>query len=147
MRLASDCAQLEFALSLLLGPTGFSSAGPTGLNAIGPSYQLLRAFRALLFLNPEDLQQYPGLGTVVPRSVCLHLLISRCPEVMPSPQATLGWGIARYARWLQKHDEREKLLLIQGSLEAYVAAARNRNDKNYISQYPILLDILQKGLK
>ena len=34
--------------------------GPTGLNAIGPSYQLLRAFRALLFLNPEDLQQYPG---------------------------------------------------------------------------------------
>ena len=27
MRLASDCAQLEFALSLLLGPTGFSSAG------------------------------------------------------------------------------------------------------------------------
>ena len=29
MRLASDCAQLEFALSLILGPTGFSSAGPT----------------------------------------------------------------------------------------------------------------------
>ena len=36
---------------------------------------------------------------------------------------------------------------MQGSLEAYVAAARNRNDKNYITQYPILLDILQKGLK
>jgi len=146
MRLASDCAQLEFALSLLIGPTGFSSAGPTGLNAIGPSYQLLRAFRALLFLKPEDIVDYSGLGCVVPYSTCLHLIISRCPPVMPSPQSTLGWGIARYARWLQKHDEREKLLLIQGSLEAYVAKARNRNDKNYISLYPVLVKVLQSGL-
>jgi len=147
MRLASDCAQLEFALSLILGPTGFSSAGPTGLNAIGPAYQLLRAFRALLFLNAEDLQSYEGIGAVVEHSVVLHLLISRCPDLMPSPQSTLGWGLARYTRWLQKHNEREKLLLIQGSLEAYVAAARNRNDKSYIPQYPVLLKILQSGLQ
>ena len=60
LRLASDCAQLEFALTLILGPSGFSSSGPTGLNAIGPAYQLLRSYRALLFLNPEDIQKYDG---------------------------------------------------------------------------------------
>ncbi|XP_023320324.1 conserved oligomeric Golgi complex subunit 5-like [Eurytemora carolleeae] len=147
LRLASDCAQLEFALTLILGPSGFSSSGPTGLNAIGPAYQLLRSYRALLFLNPEDIQKYDGLGSVVPYSVGLHLLISRCPPVMPSPQASLGWGLARYTRWLQKHDEREKLLLIQGTLEAYVAGSRSRSDKNYIPQYPVLLQILQKGLE
>jgi len=45
MRLASDCAQLEFALSSILGPSGQSSLGPTGLIALGGSYRLLRAFR------------------------------------------------------------------------------------------------------
>ena len=60
LRLASDCAQLEFALTLILGPSGFSSSGPTGLNAIGPAYQLLRSYRALLFLTPEDIQKYDG---------------------------------------------------------------------------------------
>lgn len=145
-RLGSDCAQLEFALSLLLGPTGYSSAGPTGLNTIGPSYQLLRAFRSMIFMKLEDFESYTGLGTIVDHSVCLHVMISRCPEVMPSPQSTLGWGVARYARWLQKHDEREKLLLIQGSLESYVAAARNKKEKNYIAEYPVLLKILQQGL-
>jgi len=145
-KLGSDCAQIEFALSLLLGPTGYSSSGPTGLNTIGSTYQLLRAFRSMIFMKLEDFQAYTGLGNIVPHSVCLHLMISRCPEVMPSPQATLGWGVARYARWLQKHDEREKLLLIQGSLESYVAAARNKKEKNYIPEYPVLLQILQQGL-
>merc|ERR1712096_343652 len=38
MRLASDCAQLEFALSSILGPSGQSAIGPTGLTALGGSY-------------------------------------------------------------------------------------------------------------
>ena len=39
-KLGSDCAQIEFALSLLLGPTGYSSSGPTGLNTIGKKYSI-----------------------------------------------------------------------------------------------------------
>ena len=61
LRLASDCAQLEFALSNILGPSGHSALlGPTGLTALGDSYRLLRAFRALLFLTPADMAAYPG---------------------------------------------------------------------------------------
>ena len=77
MRLASDCAQLEFALSSILGPSGHSSLGPTGLTALGGSYRLLRAFRALLFLTPQDVASFPGLGPTLPHSTALHLLISR----------------------------------------------------------------------
>ena len=147
MRLASDCAQLEFALSTILGPSGQSAIGPTGLTALGASYRLLRAFRALLFLTPADMATFPGLGSTVPHSTCLHLLISRCPSVLASPAASLGWSLARYTAWLEDHeDERERLLLVQGALEAYVAAARARQDKSFVPQYPVLLDILQKGL-
>jgi len=147
MRLASDCAQLEFALSTILGPTGQTAVGPTGLTALGPAYRLLRAFRSLLFLTPADMASYQGLGSVVPHSVVLHLLFSRSPASLPSPHTTAGWGVARYSQWLEDHtNERDRLQLIQGSLEAYVAHARARQDKSYVPQYPVLLDVLQKGL-
>jgi len=148
LRLASDCAQLEFALSNILGPSGHSALlGPTGLTALGDSYRLLRAFRALLFLTPADMAAYPGLGSTVPHSTALQLLISRCPEVLPSPAASLGWSLARYTTWLEEHrEEKERLLLVQGALEAYVASARARQDKCYVPQYPLLLQILQQGL-
>jgi len=147
MRLASDCAQLEFALSTILGPTGHTAVGPTGLTALGPAYRLLRALRSLLFLTPVDMSNYQGLGTVVPYSVVLHLLFSRSPSALASPHATVGWGVARYSQWLEDHEmEKDRLQLIQGSLEAYVAGARSRQDKAYVPQYPVLLDVLQRGL-
>lgn len=147
MRLASDCAQLEFALSTILGPTGHTAVGPTGLTALGPAYRLLRALRSLLFLTPVDMSNYQGLGTVVPYSVVLHLMFSRSPSALASPHATVGWGVARYSQWLEDHEmEKERLQLIQGSLEAYVAGARARQDKAYVPQYPILLDVLQRGI-
>jgi len=147
MRLASDCAQLEFALSSILGPSGQSAIGPTGLTALGGSYRLLRAFRSLLFLTPGDMATFPGLGSTVPYSTALHLLISRCPDILPSPAASLGWSLPRYTAWLEDHQgEKERLMLVQGALEAYVAAARARQDKSFVPQYPVLLEVLQKGL-
>ena len=171
MRLASDCAQLEFALSTILGPSGKnnlwgnnfsvqlykdsvvlcyagqSAIGPTGLTALGASYRLLRAFRSLLFLSPEDMASYPGLGGTVPHSTALQLLISRCPAVLASPSVSLGWSLSRYTGWLENHpQERDRLMLMKGALEAYVASARARQDKSFVPQYPVLIDILERGL-
>jgi len=147
LRLASDCAQLEFGLSSILGPSGHSALGPTGLTALGGSYRLLRAFRAILFLPPEDVAAFPGLGTTLPHSTALHLLISRCPAALPSPHTSLSWSLARYSAWLEDHrGERERLQLIQGALEAYVAAARQRQDKTFVAEYPVLCRILQEGV-
>ena len=42
--------------------------------------------------------------------------------------------------------ERERLLLVQGAVEAYVAAARARQDKSFVPQYPVLIEVLQRGL-
>ena len=38
-------------------------------------------------------------------------------------------------------------LHLQGSLEAYVAAARARQDKTFVAEYPVLRDMLQGGLQ
>merc|ERR1719268_187415 len=147
MRLASDCAQLEFALSSILGPSGQSAVGPTGLTALGGSYRLLRAYRSLLFLTPSDMATFPGLGSTVPYSIALHLLISRCPDILPSPAASLGWSLPRYTAWLEDHQgEKERLMLVQGALEAYVQSARARQDKTFVPEYPVLKQLLEGGL-
>ena len=76
---------------------------------------------------------FPGPGSTVSYSIALHLLISRCPDILPSPAASLGWSLARYTNWLEDHQrERERLLLGQGVVEAYVAAARARQDKSFV---------------
>ena len=91
--------------------------------------------------------------------------------MLPSPHASLGWSLSRYSNWLEDHPgERERLQLIQvrppldtcqastchecppvlhmqGSLEAYVAAARARQDKTFVAEYPVLRDMLQGGLQ
>jgi hypothetical protein len=91
---------------------------------------------------------FSGLGATLPYSTALHLLISRCPAALPSPHASLGWSLARYSAWLEDHtEERQRLLLIQGALEAYVAAARARQDKAFVAEYPALRDLLAAGLR
>ena len=70
MRLASDCAQLELALEPLVKDK---------LSAIGDAYSQLRAFRSLLFMQPEDFASCPGLGKTLRVSTALHLLFSKAP--------------------------------------------------------------------
>lgn len=72
-------------------------------------------------------------------------LVLPLPAVLPSPAASLGWSLTRYTAWLGTQDERERLLLIQGAIEAR-AAARARQDKSFVPQYPVLIDVLQRGL-
>ena len=48
--------------------------------------------------------------------------------------------------WLDEHpDEKDRLQLIQGALESYVASTRARNEKSYAFPYNIMLNILQNA--
>merc|ERR1719412_2184625 len=102
---------------------------------------------AIKVLTPEDVATFPGLGSTLPYSTALHLLISRCPEILPSPHASLSWSLSRYSAWLEDHPgEKERLGLIQGALEAYVQSARARQDKTFVPEYPVLKQLLEGGL-
>lgn len=140
MRLASDCAQLELALEPLVGKLDS--------DIIGGSYSRLRAFRSLLFLCPEDVPTSPLLGRALPYSTALHFLFAKAPAELKSPHDSAGWSLSRYSAWLEDHPtERERLQLMQGTLESYVAATRARKEKAYAQPYPIMLKLLEDGLK
>ncbi|XP_059094020.1 conserved oligomeric Golgi complex subunit 5-like [Tigriopus californicus] len=139
MRLASDCAQLEMALEPL--------SGQLNASLLGKSYETLRSFRSMLFFNPEDILSSPVLGKSLPFSIALHFLYAKAPKELQSPHESTGWSLSRYSSWLSDHpNELDRLQLIQGSLESYVAGTRQRGEKSYAHPYPIMLQVLEQGL-
>jgi len=135
MRLAADLAQMELAVAPICKRVG----------DLGVSYRLLRAFRPLLFQNPDHIVQSSSIGDIVPYSTVLHFLFAKGPTELHSPHKSANWSIARYSQWLDEHSEAECLHLIQGSLEAYAHSIKQRQVKEYAPVYPIMLQLLQKA--
>ena len=75
LRLVVDFAQIELALSPFC----------RRLVDLGKHYKILKAFRSLLILNPEEIQHSSAVGDVVPYDIVLHHLFSRAPSEMRSP--------------------------------------------------------------
>ncbi|XP_051890018.1 conserved oligomeric Golgi complex subunit 5 isoform X2 [Pristis pectinata] len=137
MRLAADFAQMELAVAPLC----------RRVSDLGKSYRLLRSFRPLLFQTSEHIANSPAAGDVIPYSTILHFLFTRAPTDLKSPHQRAEWSIARYSQWLDDHpSEKDRLILIRGSLEAYVQSVRAREGKEFASVYPIMLQLLQKAM-
>lgn len=137
LRLASDFAQMEHALSPLC----------RRVSDLGKSYRLLRAFRPLLFQSSEHIGRNPALGEVIPYSFVLSFLFSRAPAELTSPHQNAEWSVCRYSQWLDNQSEKSKLLFIKGALEAYVQQVRCRQGKEFAPIYPVMLELLQQGLQ
>ncbi|KAH9496319.1 Conserved oligomeric Golgi complex subunit [Bulinus truncatus] len=138
LRLAADFAQMEMAISPLC-------RRPADL---GKSYRLLRAFRPLLFQTPEHVAQSPALGEIIPYSTVIQFLFARGPPELKSPHQVSDWSVIRYSQWLDDHPtESDRLKIIKGALEAYAKLIRQKQGKEYTAVYPIMLELLQKGLQ
>ncbi|CAL1534536.1 unnamed protein product [Lymnaea stagnalis] len=137
LRLAADFAQMELAISPLC-------RRPADL---GKSYRLLRAFRPLLFQTVEHVSLSPALGEIIPYSIALQFLFARAPPELKSPHQVSDWSVSRYSQWLDDHPaESDRLKIIKGSLEAYAKLVRQKQGKEYVAVYPVMLEMLQKGL-
>lgn len=75
LRLIVDFAQIELALSPFC----------RRLIDLGKHYKILKAFRSLLILSPEEIANNAAVGDVVPYDIVLHHLFSRAPTEMRSP--------------------------------------------------------------
>ena len=106
----------------------------------------LREFRTLLRSKTEDFPALLQSGMTIRKSVILHMLFSRAPAELKLPHESVNWSISRYSTWLEDHTgEPDRLQLVQGALESYVASTRARNEKSYAYPYNIMLGILQSA--
>ncbi|XP_048741093.2 conserved oligomeric Golgi complex subunit 5-like isoform X2 [Ostrea edulis] len=138
MRLAADFAQMELAISPFCRK----------VSDLGNHYKLLRAFKPMLFQQAEHISKSQAIGDIIPYSTILHFLFGRAPLDMKSPHQSADWSISRYSQWLEDHpSEKDRLTLIKGALEGYVNQMKSRQAKEFAKIYPIMLDLLQKGLQ
>ncbi|CAL4237049.1 unnamed protein product, partial [Meganyctiphanes norvegica] len=136
LRLAADFAQMELAINPLCSRP----------SELGRPYRIVRAFRPFLFQTPEHIIASPIIGEVIPYSTVLHFLFAKAPPELRSPHQTAGWSVTRYSAWLDDHhDERERLQLVRGALEAYVASVRSKHITQFAAVYPVMLKLLEKG--
>jgi len=138
MRLAADFAQMELAI----GPLCHK------VTDLGKSYRLLRAFRPLLFQTTEHISTSPAVGEIIPHSLVIQFLFGRAPAELKPPHQAVSWSLSRYTQWLDDHPaEKDRLAFIKGTLESYVQGVRARDGKEFAKEYPIMLDLLQRGMQ
>jgi len=138
MIIAADFAQLEMGLTPLCQPIG----------RLGREYRLLRSFKSILFQSAESIAKSGAVGDLIPYSLIIEFLISTyAPNDIKSCHQFMNWSLSRYNKWLDQHlDESERLALIKNCLESYVKNIRQSEGRSFASVYPILVDLLQKGL-
>ena len=59
----------------------------------------------------------PKHSASIPRVVLLHHILVRSP--LSLPHKLHGWQEAEYVRWINEHDEPERLQLVEGVLRDY----------------------------
>jgi hypothetical protein len=88
LRLANDMAQLELRLENVVP-----------LRSVGVSYEELRAFRHMIFLENSEILRDTTTDKIRPSNVWHHLT-SRAPPELQLPHQMKHWSASKYIEWL-----------------------------------------------
>ncbi|KAJ6222103.1 hypothetical protein RDWZM_000648 [Blomia tropicalis] len=136
-KIAADFNQLELAILPISERMG----------DMGRSYKVLRAFKTLLFLTPEEVAKSETLGNPIPYHLILFYLISNfAPEDFRSPQKILDYSLIRYIKWIETSTNEQRFTLINDTLDSYVKQVRKSQKKTFAPIYPVLVEIMKRAL-
>lgn len=123
LQLAKDIAELQLVVSQQLYPT----------EQLGVPHKMLRAFRALLFLETDAIPSSPLLADL-PLVTVLHHLYARAPAVLQAPHEASGLTPSQYSHWLDQHTLKEALEQIQRKIEAAEKKLETQDEALYYCQ-------------
>ncbi|KAL6762845.1 component of oligomeric golgi complex 5 [Haematococcus lacustris] len=106
LQMAKDMAELQMAVGASLYP----------LEQLHQPYRVLKAFRSLIFSQPDAVLVSPLLRELPP-SIVVHHLFGRLPASFQAPHERSGLSPAQYSLWLDSHSTDEVLRGIQTSLD------------------------------
>lgn len=135
-KILQDFSQLEIAISPICQRTG----------DIGKSFQILKAFKTLLLLSPEEICKSPIIGDPIPYYLIIHFLISNfATDELKSPFDYKGWSISRYTKWIMEKRDFDKLEIVNETLNSYLLDVKRSQKKSYIHLYPFLMDLIKRA--
>ncbi|TKR59993.1 hypothetical protein L596_029591 [Steinernema carpocapsae] len=82
----------------------------------------------------------------LPLWVPIQLLISESESQLKSPHESTGWTIQEYVAWFNSHTDRERFHFFSTLLKSYNNSVIARNETEYVHNYPLILQLVEKGL-
>lgn len=86
------------------------------LGDVGRSFQILKAFKTLLLLSPEELCDAPIVGDPIPYYLVIYFFIANhTTDELKSPHKFKDWSISRYSQWFmaENRNDEERLSIIR----------------------------------
>lgn len=138
IRLQADYRDIEQALCILCPQ----------LQLLGQPYRLLKSMGILITLPPQEIIQAQLVGSSVPHSTVLLMLFSYASPDLQSPHTSANWTIEKLSKWLDEHiDERNRMELISGALQNYLAKIRKNNVTTYDPIYVLMETLIKQFCK
>ncbi|MEW5299136.1 MAG: hypothetical protein WDW36_002180 [Sanguina aurantia] len=106
LQLAKDLAELQLAVGTHLSP----------LDRLGSPSHVVKAFRALLFVDTPAILGSPLLQDLPP-AIALHHLFSRLPPSVKAPHERSGLSPSQFSLWLDTHSSADALRSVSGAIE------------------------------
>ena len=135
----------------------------TKVNDLGVFNKYLKSYRHLLQLtidfsesgdvvlefDQNFIESLKQISESLPINIIIHYLISTyASNEIRLPHQMSDWSCSKYSQWLDKHlSEKERLLILKNSIEDYVSLIKHKNEKQFVPIYPVLVDLLEKGLQ
>ncbi|KAH9521961.1 conserved oligomeric Golgi complex subunit 5 four way stop isoform X2 [Dermatophagoides farinae] len=117
------------------------------LGDVGRSFQILKAFKTLLLLSPEELCDAPIVGDPIPYYLVIYFFIANhTTDELKSPHKFKDWSISRYSQWFmaENRNDEERLSIIRNSLNEYIIQAKKSQKKQYFATYHLLSSLMKK---
>ncbi|XP_027204891.2 conserved oligomeric Golgi complex subunit 5 four way stop [Dermatophagoides pteronyssinus] len=137
-KIANDFTQLEEAIIPICNRLG----------DVGRSFQILKAFKTLLPLSPEEICESSIVGDPIPYYLVIHFFIANyTSDELKSPHKFKDWSISRYSQWfMTNRSDEERLSIIRNSLNEYIIQAKKLQKKQYFSTYHLLSNLMKKAI-
>lgn len=136
LQLANDMAQIEFVIGNLCGVVRLR------LNDLGSSYESLRSYRPLLFLDISKWSSSP-LVQKMELIPLVHTLFSNGPPHFVAPHVHFHLSLDEYIRFLVEKTEQEWINgMVSETARAYCDSVEKRGEKEYCPEYSVLLKVL-----
>lgn len=86
-------------------------------------------YRPLLFLDTPLLASPSHTMGLPPLIVVHHVIVRSTSPVLALPHSLQDWSEAEYVRWIDDHDDKERLALIEGCLSKWEAEVQRYESK------------------
>ncbi|GMR53472.1 hypothetical protein PMAYCL1PPCAC_23667, partial [Pristionchus mayeri] len=87
----------------------------------------------------------PSSSSFIPHWLLVHFLIADSPSDLMSPHDSVQYTKEEYVKWILFQADPERLKILSGLLDAYTASVVQKGGTSYVSNYPLMVELIEES--